>query len=179
MAYVQQLARGCLLAILAAGSSSAFAETTQARDYAINDGTTLQLTMPVSWQVRVKKKSEKAIAIELTPATGAPFEILIMAGEKTITGDGSIRDKVAAAAKQLEPQSVEGTAVLQKLNGPSSNGFHFALTDPHPKPGEFKYLDQGITRVGEIDAAFTILTNDGQESTVKAALEMLQQAHAH
>ena len=49
-------------------------------------------------------------------------------------------------------------------------------TNSAPKPGEFKYLTQGIAHVGDINLAFTILTNDGQETVVTDALDMIRRA---
>jgi hypothetical protein len=71
---------------------------------------------------------------------------------------------------------VEGVLPLQEIKGVDGRGFYFTATDRAPKPGEAKYLTQGIIRVGEISLAFTVLTNDGQEAVVRAALEMLRTA---
>jgi hypothetical protein len=37
-------------------------------------------------------------------------------------------------------------------------------------------MTQGIARTGDVIIAFTVLTNDGQEAVVKAALDMLRGA---
>ena len=58
-----------------------------------------------------------------------------------------------------------------EFQGRSGPGFYSA-TDRAPKPGEFKFLTQGIVRVGELAVTFTI-PNDGQEAVVKQALEAL------
>ena len=42
--------------------------------------------------------------------------------------------------------------------------------------GEFKYLSQGSMRVGELVMTFTVLTNDGQESVVREALQAIASA---
>ena len=51
-----------------------------------------------------------------------------------------------------------------------------SMANAAPKVGEFKYLTQGIVCLGQINVAFTILTNDGQESVIKAALDALREA---
>jgi hypothetical protein len=87
-----------------------------------------------------------------------------------------IRDRVAAAAREAEQQSVEKSIAVKALDGSSNHGYYFHATDRAPKPGEFKYMDQGVVQVGGVNLAFTILTNDGQERTIGAALEMLRSA---
>jgi hypothetical protein len=71
---------------------------------------------------------------------------------------------------------VEKVISLRELHGGVSRGYYFAATDRAPNPGEFKYLTQGIVHLEDINLAFTILTNDGQDAEVKAALEVLRTA---
>jgi hypothetical protein len=79
-------------------------------------------------------------------------------------------------AHEATSQSVERVLPIQEIKGVDGRGFYFAATDRAPKPGEYKYLTQGMIRVGEIALAFTILTNDGEESVVQAALKILRTA---
>jgi hypothetical protein len=65
---------------------------------------------------------------------------------------------------------------LRELHGSQAVGYYFVATDRNPSPGDFKYLTQGIVHLGAINLAFTILTNDGQDSVVDAALEILRSA---
>ena len=83
---------------------------------------------------------------------------------------------VESAAKQAESQSVEGKLTVRDLVGNHGRGNYFFATDKAPAPGEWKYLTQGLIRTNGITLAFTILTNPGQESTAKAALDMLRLA---
>jgi hypothetical protein len=83
---------------------------------------------------------------------------------------------VVSAAKSAEQQSVEGSLPLQSLVGASGRGYYFRATDRAPKPGEWKYLTQGMIRTGEIALTFTILTNDGQAAIEKAAVDMIRVA---
>jgi hypothetical protein len=73
------------------------------------------------------------------------------------------------------PESVEGILPIQALRGPHNQGYYFRATDRAPKAGEFKYLMQGIVELGGINLAFTVLTNDGQNATEKAALRVAVQ----
>jgi hypothetical protein len=56
------------------------------------------------------------------------------------------------------------------MRGESGMGYYFSATDRAPKPGEFKYLTQGILHIGELVASFTILSNDGGEANASDAL---------
>jgi hypothetical protein len=71
---------------------------------------------------------------------------------------------------------VESALPLQEIKGVDGRGCYFTATDRAPRPGEAKYLAQGIIRVGEIVLAFTVLTNDGQEAVVRSAFDMLRTA---
>jgi hypothetical protein len=49
---------------------------------------------------------------------------------------------------------IRGRHIAQDLKGVTGLGFYFFATDRAPGPGEYKYLTQGIVRVGEISLAF-------------------------
>jgi hypothetical protein len=53
---------------------------------------------------------------------------------------------------------------------------YFSATDRAPKPGEYKFMTQGMLQVGELSVTFTILTNEGQELVIKQALDALKGA---
>jgi hypothetical protein len=52
-------------------------------------------------------------------------------------------------------------------------------TDRAPKPGEWKYVTQGMVNIDGAPFAFTILTNDGQEAVAKAAMDLIRNASYH
>ena len=80
------------------------------------------------------------------------------------------------AAKFIKSQAVEETLKIVELKGSSGRGYYFSATDKAPKPGEYKFMTQGILLVGELTVTFTILTNDNQKDTVNDALTMLRTA---
>jgi hypothetical protein len=71
------------------------------------------------------------------------------------------------------------TIPVQNLTGPHVHGFYIFATDRAPKPGEWKYLTQGMINIDGAPFAFTILTNDGQEADAKTALELIRNASCH
>jgi hypothetical protein len=96
--------------------------------------------------------------------------------ENKVPDDVAIRAMVAASARKLESRSVEKQLVIKELVGPTCRGYFFVATDKAPASGEWKYLAQGMARIGGIALAFAVLTNDGQEPIAKAAIEMVRQA---
>ena len=87
-----------------------------------------------------------------------------------------LRELETKAAERIKHQAVEKTIPLKEIRGTEGKGFYYFATDRAPKPGEYKYLNQGKLLVGELIVIFTILTNDGQEAVVSSALEMLKTA---
>jgi hypothetical protein len=143
---------------------------------------TLLLNVPEGWKSKLKQpEGGLPPTIGLGAQSGAPFVVLITAVwgpalDAGVPDDAKIRSIVASAAKSAEAQSVERSLSLQNLVGSSGRGYYFRATDRAPKPGEWKYLTQGMIRTGAIALSFTILTQDGQAATEKAALEMIRLA---
>lgn len=119
-----------------------------------------------------------------TPQNGPSFAVTVtpfvsMKDGSSLPDADAIRGLVSASAQKLAPRAVEKELAIKPLDGPSCKGYYFRATDRAPAPGEWKYLIQGIVRVGGadgVDVEFDILTNDGQEAVAKAALEMIRNA---
>ena len=142
---------------------------------------TLILNVPDNWRSDEKQTESGPPTIGFAAKSGPSFVVLITAvwGATPAAGvpdDAKIRATVASAAKSLESQSVEGTLAIQDFQGTSGHGYYFKATDKAPRPGEWKYLTQGMVRTGAIALTFSILTNDGQEAVAKTALELIRVA---
>ena len=87
-----------------------------------------------------------------------------------------VKKHVERAADGFKSQSIEKTIAINELKGPSAIGFYFSITDKSPKPSEYKYMTQGIARIGELTPTFTILSNEGAENVVTDSLTMLENA---
>lgn len=174
--------RYILLAVLLVGSAAHAAPGVNPQTFKLPGHGELQLRVPDSWAAVVSQPPESLPpTIVLKAKSGQPFQILVtpvwaMGGRGGLPGLAEVKQEVASAAKEAAPQSVEGTLTLQELSGASNHGYYFKATDRAPKVGEFKYLTQGIVCLGDINLAFTILTNDGQDSVIKAALDALREA---
>lgn len=168
--------------LLACAGGLAVADDSVLRRYELPDLDTLELAMPAGWQDETDvPPGGIPLTIRLYPAAGAPFEVFVTpespeptAGEVRYTE--ALREAVRDAAVRIQPQAVEETIEIRRLQGGSGIGFYFAVTDRAPQPEEFRYMNQGALQAGELTLWFTILTNDGQEAVVTDALAMLQAA---
>ncbi len=97
----------------------------------------------------------------------------------TKAGGEEVRANVEQSAQNMLPQAVEKTFKIEELKGKEIMGYYFTLTDKAPKPGEWKYMTQGMAKLQSLLIFFTILDNrpDAPERTV--ALDMLRQARVH
>ena len=152
---------------------------------ALPGGDELWLTIPAAWNEKFDSPQKNMPrGVWLTPRQGASFNVLITPLLGTPVGvamsdDDRLRAIVTSAARNALAQSVEMTIPVHDLTGPSVHGFYFFATDRAPKPGEWKYLTQGMINIDGAPFAFTILTNDGQEAVAKAALELIRNASCH
>ena len=143
---------------------------------------TLLLNVPAGWKADLKQPpGGLPPTIGLEAQSGAAFVVLVTpvwerSPDSAAPDDVKIKSAVVAAAKNAEAESVEGSLALQNLVGTSGRGYYFRATDRAPKPGEWKYLTQGMIRTGGVALTFTILTNDGQAGIEKAALEVIRLA---
>ena len=165
-----------LLSALFAGAV-AFGATD--RSIPLPDHGTLVLAAPDAWKMDVAQPPDRSPpTIRFTQGSGAAFEVLITPiwSPLGVTDAPDLRRVVTNAAKNAEAQSVERSIAVKDLSGTSGQGYYFSATDRAPKPGEFKYMTQGMIRTGAVALTFTFLTNDGQSDVVTAALETLRTA---
>ena len=158
------------------------AEDTSLREFQLPKNGTLQLNAPRSWRESVRQPSEDLPpTIIFSPPQGNGFQILItpmwaVRPGIAMPGKEEIRRVVANAAETAKRQAVERDIPIVEIRGDSTNGYYFSATDRAPKPGEFKYMAQGMLRLGELSATFTVLSNDSAGSVVADALKMLKAA---
>lgn len=174
--------RRCLAGLLCLASVGAIAQNVVPRHFSLFGHGQLELAVPSTWSTDLRRAPGRLPpTLEIRQQAGAPFEILItviwpMRQEIPLPDLPTLHEEVASAAKTAQSQAIDTRIVVRDLVGPTVRGYYFSATDRAPKEGEYKYMTQGAARVGRINLAFTILTNDGQESVVKAALKMLREA---
>lgn len=148
----------CLLAPLGAQETR--------RTFPVPGHGALQLSVPKDWRVHSQTmKDPAALMLRFRPGTGEAFYVQVTAlwldaaklAKKT---PEQLRADVASSAKEPLRQAVEKEARIDELRGAKVLGYHYSLTDRAPKPGEFKYMTQGIFLAGELLTVFTILYQD-------------------
>lgn len=153
--------------------------------YPLRNHTGLVLAVPDGWKEEIKSaRADAPQSLFFTPQNGPSFAVAVtpfvsMKDGSNIPDANAIRGLVEASAQRLVPRAVEKQLAIKPLVGPSCKGYYFLATDRAPAPGEWKYLTQGIARVGGadgVDVEFDILTNDGQDGVARAALDMLRHA---
>jgi hypothetical protein len=137
-------------------------------------GTTVIMPLDDSWK-QMRDPNAPADTVVLESKDGR-FRLMITpepAGMPSLSDD-AVRDRVAQRAEELAPASTEKKLVVKELRGAESKGYYFAATGPSPKPGEYRYLNQGIVTAGGRTVAFTGLYNEGGEKDAAAALAALR-----
>jgi hypothetical protein len=168
--------------LLAFACGPALADEGGSRRYELPNLDTLELALPAGWQDETDvPPGGIPLTIRLYPAAGAPFEVFVTPESPEPTAGGTrdieaLREAVRDAAQRMQPQAVEESIEIRRLQGGSGIGFYFAATDRAPQPEEFRYMNQGALQTGELTLWFTILTNDGQGGVVADAFAMLQAA---
>ena len=163
-------------------ASQVIAEETSVRRYQLPDHGSIQLNVPTSWKDELRQPPNRLPpTIVFKPSSGPAFGVLmtpIWPAKEGIPSASAeaIRQQVQQAAEHARSQAVEKTLEVLELKGLSGLGYYFSATDRAPKPGEYKYMTQGILKVSGLTVTFTILTNEGQDQVVQEALAMMKTA---
>lgn len=171
-----------ILFILTAVACNVFANDISMRSYALPYNGSLQLTVPDSWQDQIQQPIDQSPpTIAFTAGDEKAFEILLSPmwaykEDLKIPDLEDIKIIITLAAEEAHAQAVENSVSINEYTNESNSGYYFSATDKAPKPGEFKYMTQGMLRVGELFLIFRILTNDDSASVVADALTMLGEA---
>jgi hypothetical protein len=173
-----------LLVALQGGTTSSTPkqETIEGTNLPIPGHGNLWLRVPDGWQIQTKQVADPAsVTLHLTPTSGDAFDMYITAvwldadKQKNTTSDW-LKNVVQDEADKVLPQAVEKTVTLHDLRGPQCIGYYFALTDRAPKPGEHKYMTQGVFSIGELLTTFTALHRTMESPDVPNALRVLAEA---
>ncbi len=146
--------------------------------YALAEHGFFQLSVPPGWTDQIDQNSQPPL-ISFRQGAGPPFIVSItpawQAAKPAATKD-ELRVDVGRMAEAIRPFAVEQDIKLSEFAGAAGPGYYFFATDAAPGPGEFKFMHRGMLKIGDLSVIFTILTNEGQEAIVRAALEMLKGA---
>lgn len=163
-------------------SACAQADPTSFRSYQLPGHGALQLAVPYSWNDQMRQRQQGTPPTLLfTPESGYSFNVQLTPlwpaqADAVMPSLEEIKHTVSKAADDAKAQAVETTIPIREIHGSSGDGYYFSVTDHAPKPGEFKYMTEGMLRVGELILTFTILSNDGAAAAVADAESMLKSA---
>jgi len=142
-----------------------------------------ELRVPNAWKDSVRQPPNGLPPTITFRSTGsARFEIIVtpiwpMRPDIKTPTVPELKANVREAADRIAPQAVEQTIEVRELRAASSTvGYYYTVTDKAPKLGEYKLMTQGMLGVKDLRVSFTVLTNEGQESTIRQALAMLSSA---
>jgi hypothetical protein len=136
------------------------------QQFAVPGRGNLQLSVPKEWRAISKSLEEPtSVLLRIRPATGEAFLVQVTAvwlepAKLAARTEEQLKADVRRSAEKLLTQAVEKEAVIVELRGAQTLGYHYSLTDRAPKPGEYKYMTQGILVTGELLTIFTILYHD-------------------
>ena len=165
-----------LFAGLLLASFSACAGGAMLHAYALSGHGKLMLRLPAHWKSEVyQPPGGKPPTITLLPASGAAFRVMLVPLAKPMS-PAEMEKRVRHASYQAAPRALEKNLMVKPLRGYENFGYYFSATDSAPKPGEFRVMNQGIVRVGDVMVSFVILTNDGRQGVVKKVFAMLLHA---
>jgi len=165
--------------VLIGGASAA---ETATKSYALPERGRFQMNVPVGWAEQLRRPAPASPpTITFRPARGRSFEILVtpiwrVGTDVPASTKEAIRQSVQRAAEDAKGQAVEKSIPVVEFSSSTGPGFYFSATDKAPKQGEFRYMTQGMLKVGDLTVAFTILTNEGQEQVTRDAIGMLKSA---
>ena len=138
--------------------------------------------MPGEWQEHLSQSVGGALTLEFKPAVGPEdlrFLLTVLPRRKTPGATPTPLDTRGLVTEQggrLLRSSVEAVLSVKPLRGEETAGHYYSLTDRAPKPGEYKYLTQGVVVLGDVSFSFTVLTSTAGHPAREAALEALRRA---
>lgn len=171
-----------LLALLVIATAVAQADTTVSRRFTLPEHGQFVIAVPADWKGEMSQPGNRMPpTITFTPASGKPFHILMTtiwppSKDRQPQTREQIRATVQRGVDGARTRAAEKELRVVEFQGRTGPGFYFSATDRAPKPDEYRFLTQGVVRVGELSVTFTILTNDGQDAVVKQALDALKGA---
>jgi hypothetical protein len=170
---------GLFGALAALAWSPAGSAADAAKRYALAQSGFLQLKVPAGWREEIDAQTQPPV-ISFRPGAGQPFLVSVIPAQAAEGNPTPSRQDLRADVEQMagaiRPFAVESEIKPMEFAGAAGPGFQFFATDAAPRPGEFKYMTRGKLKVGDVSVTFTILTNEGQEAVVRAALAMLKSA---
>lgn len=159
--------------------TAVFAGDVVTRRFLFSPNKIIELRVPTAWKDNADQMSREPVpTINFQPKGRNQFDVLLSPlplskEEAGLLTREEVRKRVNAGADAARSQSVEKTVSIVELKSKTGFGYYYSVTDRAPGSGEYKYMTQGMIRIGNVAVSFTILTNDHQSEVVTSALFMI------
>lgn len=163
----------------AAGAGSAEVALKQ-KEYELIGLGTLRIAMPASWQDTFSRGVQLGVSVDeldLHEADTNVFRILVSVIHQPDQKPGSFEAMKTSMKKVAEIELAsagEKDLDMREFKEGNLEGCYFTLTDPQPKPGEYKYLTQGMAQTKGVVVTFRVVSNRQNGVERKQALEMIK-----
>jgi hypothetical protein len=177
MSRARRAARWLILAVVVSWATAASAAN-PSKTLSVGSAS-VALDWSPDWQVDPDTAALPAESTAFSTADATKMRTLLSTGpmRPEISTDEGMRAVASDMAVQLESQSVEKKIEVQRVASEHAHGYYVCATDRAPKPGEYKYMCQGLLSVDGTPIVFTVLYNDSGKSEaakVVAAMKTLQ-----
>jgi predicted Zn-dependent protease len=146
--------------------------------YPLPDRSNLQFSLPAGWVQEFAQPERGPATITLRSRESGQFLVAVTPvvqteGSPKITVE-DIKRNLQYTITAMKARALEHDIPMHQISGTDGPGFYYSMTDKAPRPGEYKYLTQGVLKVGNAFLNFSILSNDANSTAVQDSLEMLQ-----
>ena len=136
----------------------------------------ISLDWDSSWQIEPAGGDAPPNSAQFRTPDGSHMMVMITAGTPPPGADVEAHMKSVAdsSAQEFLAQSVEKELPVEAFKNGDTHGYQVCATDRAPKPGEYKYICQGIAAAADKVVVFTVLYNDPGKAQAARALKALQ-----
>lgn len=151
-------------------------------EYRIPGRGSLQLTVPVAWQVLyILREPEGPPTLRFSPLDGDAFQLFVTPYwhdglDRDITSGDAVRALVTGVGQETLKLSRDQKLVIEPFSGAATPGYFFNLEDRDAPAEEFRFVTQGALVVGDVVLTFTLLTHERASGAYDAAFALLRGA---
>jgi hypothetical protein len=140
----------------------------------------LSLEWNPTWQIGEVGPQGPPNSAQFNTANPQDMLVMVMAKSKPADADAdkTMRSIMESAARELAPQSVEKEIKVEPFGSGGTRGYRICLTDRAPKPGEYKFMCEGMANNGSLVVQFTVLYNDAGRADALEAVKAFESVQA-
>jgi hypothetical protein len=166
-----------LVMLLCACSSHPSAISDEKRTIQNQNIGAITISVPKDWALTERTHIQYGTTFyRLTPPAN-DFDLEILFNDLPNMKMGALVDKdleiyIESNLGELASQSTEGKVKAIRF-GKARDAVYARLTDKAPKPGEYRYITQGVRLLGNNVVLFTFMSNDRQGDQLKHVLKIV------